>query len=301
MEIKMYPYKILLGMSLYDICFCLGIIACFFVFGYLADKQGIKRKTQNFAMLCGLGAIALGYGSAILFQALYNIKTQGGFEIGENTGTTFYGGLIGGVLSFLIMYFGVGYFKYDDKYHIHVFFRMADSAVPAIVVAHSLGRVGCLMAGCCHGALTDEWYGIMMHGGQGYAKYVPVQLFEAVFLMLLFGFLFIRSIEKRGYCLPTYLCVYSIWRFAVEYIRGDYRGSIFTDLLTPSQFISCILFVIGIGVIFLEKSLKPRLEAIGGGIVEDMTEAETGSESNFENEGGSDVENETENGDEEAE
>ena len=92
----MYPYPVFLGLTIYDICLCVGIVACFFLFGFLADRHKIRRKIQNFTLLCGVGAVALGYGSAVLFQALYNIKTLGKFVINESTGATFYGGLIGG-------------------------------------------------------------------------------------------------------------------------------------------------------------------------------------------------------------
>ena len=82
----MYPYKVFLGLTLYDICLCAGIILCFVVFGWLADKQGVRRKIQSFSLMCGVAAVTLGYGSAVLFQALYNIKTLGRFEINESTG-----------------------------------------------------------------------------------------------------------------------------------------------------------------------------------------------------------------------
>ena len=87
----MYPGKIIFGLTLYDICLCAGIIACFFIFGALADKQGVRRRIQSFAIICGVAAVTLGYGSAVLFQALYNIKSLGKFVITENTGATFYG------------------------------------------------------------------------------------------------------------------------------------------------------------------------------------------------------------------
>ena len=257
----MYPFPVFLGLTLYDIFLCAGIIVCFLVFGWLADKQGVRRKIQNFAMTCGLFAVGLGYGSAVLFQALYNIKSLGRFEISESTGATFYGGLIGGVLTFLVIYFGAGHFKYKDGAHARVFFSVADSAVPGIAIAHALGRIGCLFAGCCHGDKTNAWYGIEMYGNMGLAKYVPVQLFEAIFLACLFGFLLIRAIDKKGYCLPTYLCVYAVWRFCVEFLRGDYRGDTFVEALSPSQLIACLLFVVGIGVFFLERYVKMRLSA----------------------------------------
>ncbi len=255
----MYPYPVFLGLTLYDICLCVGIVACFLIFGYLADRHKIRRKIQNFALLCGVAAVTLGYGSAVLFQAFYNIKSLGKFEITQSTGATFYGGLIGGVAVFSVLYFGAGYLKFEDRSHNKVFFDIADSAVPGILIAHSIGRIGCLTAGCCHGALTSAWYGIEMHGNFGVAKYVPVQLFEAIFLLLLFGFLLLRSLDRKGYCLPIYLCVYAIWRFAVEFIRGDYRGDTLIDALSPSQLIACILFAVGIGVFFLERYVRAHV------------------------------------------
>ena len=254
----MYPYPVFLGLTLYDICLCVGIIACFFLFGWLADRRRVRRNIQNFAMTCGIVAVGLGYGSAVLFQALYNIKTLGKFEINESTGATFYGGLIGGVLVFLAAYFGFGHNKYEDGAHAKAFWKIADCAVPGIALAHAVGRVGCLFAGCCHGKLTRAWYGIEMHGNMGLTKYVPTQLFEAIFLLCLFGFLLIRALDKRGYCLPIYLSVYAVWRFCIEFLRGDYRGNTFIEALSPSQLVACILFAVGIGVFFLERYIKTK-------------------------------------------
>lgn len=254
----MYPHPVLLGLTLYDILLCVGIFLCFVVFGYLADKHGVRRRIQSFAIMCGAGAVVLGYCSAVLFQALYNIKSLGRFEINENTGATFYGGLIGGVAVFLVLYFGLGPLIFKDNSHARAFFAIADCAVPGIALAHSLGRVGCLSAGCCHGALTDAWYGIEMWGNMGFDRYVPVQLFEAIFLLLLAAFLFLRSYGRQGLCLPLYLSIYAVWRFVAEYMRADYRGDTFVEALSPSQLIAVMLFAVGIGLIFIERYLISR-------------------------------------------
>jgi phosphatidylglycerol:prolipoprotein diacylglycerol transferase len=255
----MYPQKIFLGLTLYDILICIGIVVCFGVFGHLADKRALKGRLQNFALISGGVSIALGIGSAILFQALYNIKSNGGFEISESTGATFYGGLIGGVAAFLAIYFsfgGVVFGKTDDKdYHKKHFFDIASCGIPAVVIAHAFGRLGCLTAGCCHGAQTNAWYGIMMYGTAGYAKYVPVQLFEAIFLFALFGFLFMRAREGKGYHLSLYMAIYGAWRFCAEIARADYRGSIGIDALTPSQLIAILMAVGALAVFALEKKV----------------------------------------------
>ena len=234
----MYPNAVFLGLTLYDICLCVGIILCFLIFGFLADKLGVRRKIQSMALMFGVVAVILGYLSAVLFQAFYNIKSLGRFEINESTGATFYGGLIGGVAVFMLLYFTVGGMIIKDGSHKREFFNIADSAAPGIALAHSLGRIGCLTAGCCHGALTDAWYGIEMWGNHGFDKYVPVQLFEAIFLFFLASFLFLRSSSRQGRCLPIYLAVYGVWRFAAEYLRADYRGDTFIEALTPSQLIA---------------------------------------------------------------
>ena len=258
----MYPNQIFLGLTLYDILICVGIVACFAIFGHLADRRRLKGKLQHFSLLCGGVAIALGIGSAILFQAIYNIEKNGGFEITKSTGATFYGGLIGGVAVFLAIYFTVGklvFGKTDIKdYHARHFFDIASSAIPGLVLAHGLGRLGCLTAGCCHGALTDAWYGIKMYGNEGFAKYVPVQLFEALFLFALFAFLFIRARRGKGYHLPLYMVIYGAWRFCIEFLRADYRGSVGIDALTPSQLIAILMIVGGVGVYFLEKAVTRR-------------------------------------------
>jgi phosphatidylglycerol:prolipoprotein diacylglycerol transferase len=258
----MYPNPIFLGLTLYDICLCAGIVACFAIFGTFADKLGIKVRVQKLAIVCGVCGVILGYGAAVLFQALYNIKTLGKFEISASTGATFYGGLVGGAAVFLIMYFALGGFATEDGAHKRQFFSVADCAVTGITLAHALGRIGCLTAGCCHGQLTDAWYGIEMYGNFGYDKYVPTQLFEAIFLLLLFAFLTLRVFERSGYNLPIYLIAYGIWRFAIEKLRADYRGDTIVEWLTPSQLVALILVLVGVGVIFIEKECKKRFCAV---------------------------------------
>ena len=47
--------------------------------------------------------------------------------------------------------------------------------------------------------------------------------------------------------LPVYLIAYGVWRFVIEYARGDERGATIVSFLSPSQLIAVILFAVGIG------------------------------------------------------
>ena len=258
----MYPYEIVFGLTLYEICLCAGIIACFAVFSAFADKLRINVKVQKLAVMCGVCAVILGYGSAVLFQAFYNIKTLGEFVINESTGATFYGGLIGGVAVFMLLYFPLGRLIFKSGEHVRAFFDVANSAVCGIALAHAIGRLGCLFAGCCHGHQTDAWYGIEMYGNAGFASYVPTQLFESVFLLFLFAFLTLRVWGRDGYGLPVYLIAYGVWRFAIEHLRGDYRGDTLVEWLTPSQLTAVCMVAIGVGVIFIERAAVKHFERI---------------------------------------
>lgn len=288
----MYPKDIILGLDLYDIFLCIGIIACILAFDKLSTRYPIRGKLQTLALYDGIISIICGYGSAVLFQAIYNIAKTKKFEITKNTGATFYGGLIGGALVFILVYFIVGHFYFKDKYHIRTFFSMANCAAPAIVVAHACGRVGCLFAGCCHGKVTDAWYGIKMYGDHGYVKYVPVQLYEALFLFALFAFLAIRAYKRHSYNLPVYMAVYGVWRYIIEFIRGDDRGKIFTKIFSPSQFIAILMIVGGVALFIFERYYinkhKSEIEADALAIFEkrskksDVTEESKASEGDCE-------------------
>ena len=246
----MYPYEIIFGMDLYSILIAVGVIVCMVFIRLQADWRGLKAKLQNLVLFNTIAAVVLGYGAAVLLQAFYNYMAKGKFEIVNSTGSTFYGGLIGGTAMFIIIYFVAGRFLYPDGYHARNFRTVSDLAPAAITVAHGFGRLGCLMAGCCYGAKCDAWYCVEMVN-LGY-KVVPVQLFEALFLFGLSAVLLILFKKGKKYEMPIYMMTYAVWRFVAELMRNDYRGATVVDFLTPSQFISVLLLAGGLILLGIE-------------------------------------------------
>ena len=255
----MYPYPIIFGMGLYELFLTAGMLIVLFC----ADKMGIKRgfsvKLQKLVIINAVLSIVIGIGGAVVFQAFYNFMATGIFKIDQSTGMTFYGGLIFGVATFLLVWFfggkaiGVGE-------EVKVRFKdIADIAACLIPLAHGLGRLGCLCAGCCHGGETDAWYGVNMlvqryYNSAGelvevWKKFVPTQLFEAIFLFALsaviFWLYFKRKDEKRIPLLPVYAILYGIWRFCFEFVRGDDRGATIIPFLSPSQLVAVVMIALG--------------------------------------------------------
>lgn len=254
----MYPYEIIAGIDLYTLLVCLAVLSAFLTLRIFGTKYGLSAKVYNFTLLCGVLAITLGFLFAIVFQALYNIKKLGYFELSTSTGMTFLGGLLGGAAVFLIVYFGVGHFVFKDKDNIKGFGTVANVGACCICIAHAIGRIGCLMAGCCHGKRVDGFFGIYNHS-VGY-KTLPVQLYEALFLLALFCILIVL-LKKRVNTLGIYLVAYAIFRFFAEYLRADERGDTLISIFSPSQFICFPMLAIGITLIVFTK-MRRKNEAL---------------------------------------
>lgn len=250
----MYPKALFLGMDLYTILLLVGVIACMVFARLLADRRRMRAQLFNLVLFGALFAVVLGYGSAALFQSFYDYLATGVFSL--NSGTTFYGGLIGGTVAFLVLYFAAGHFLFPDGYHKAHLREVSDMAAPCITVAHGFGRLGCLMAGCCYGKPTDAWYGVTMVR-LGY-KVVPVQLFEALFLLALAVIFFALFWKGKRYLLPSYMMAYGLWRIPAEIMRADDRGATVVDFLTPSQLISILLIIGGIALLVVEVCLDRR-------------------------------------------
>jgi len=255
----MYPKPILFGvMGIYDILLVVAIIVCLFA----ADRMGIMRKfsvkLQKILIIGLMVGIAFGLFGTVFFQAIYNAIESGKFELTTTTGMTFYGGLIFGVAAFLGVWFGLGKLWCKDGEAVKKFGAIGDIAACLIPLAHGIGRLGCLAAGCCHGADTDKWYGVMhyavLENGELFplGKKVPVQLFEALFLFALAGvmlWLFFGKFGKenkgRFPLLPIYAIVYGVWRFCIEFARSDERGETIIPALSPSQLIAILMILAG--------------------------------------------------------
>ena len=146
-------------------------------------------------------------------------------------GFVYLGGLLGGAIFTLL-------FLLTQRLPLRTF---EFSLVP-LLLGHSLGRVGCFLAGCCFGTPTEHPWSVHLHQANRH----PVQLYEALLLLMLAWFL-----EKKSHAkLIHYLGGYGILRFFLEYFRGDeIRGEYF--LVTTSQWIS--LGMIGLALVLKTK------------------------------------------------
>jgi len=243
----MFPNLLGFQDSSYILFMVLGVVAAIVTCVLFVRKKGYKKSDFIDITICTCFAVVLGIIFAILFENLYEV-----IALGANYKwvwkMTFYGGLLGGVIGFLLTYFimlKTGYTKMNIKEIVVI-------APASICFAHGFGRIGCFFAGCCYGKPTDSWIGVLFPGMT--QKVIPTQLIEAIFLFILGGVILFLAIKKDFlYNFDIYLIGYGIFRFVIEFFRDDDRGVAFA--LSPSQVWSIILIVFSIPLFFILRKL----------------------------------------------
>jgi len=161
------------------------------------------------------------------------------------SGKTVIGGLAGGFIAVELA-----------KKALGVTASTGDGFAVALPLSQAVGRVGCFLEGCCYGRESGLPWAI--------AGRQPAQLYEAVGLLMLAGFLFAVRERPRpaGVLFRMYLCGYAVIRFAVDCTRGD--PAVMLGPLRASQWV-CLAAAIGFGVIVLraDRVTKRGGEAAG--------------------------------------
>ena len=243
------------GIYAYGICMAVGIIACFAFLMVTMKIKNFNETSSDAVLLIGVFGTGFGLFSAMLFQGVYNAIKTGEFNLGS---MTFIGGLIGGVVSFLgvwNLYMYVIRPRTKIKWLKGEMNATLTDALPfipiGITIAHAFGRFGCFWAGCCYGQKA-EW-GLPCANGTS-ANVIPTQLFEMSFLIILSVVMAVLYFKyKFNYNFALYAISYGIWRFIIEFYRGDERGEIFRGAaISPSQFWSIFMVILGVGYIFAQ-------------------------------------------------
>jgi phosphatidylglycerol:prolipoprotein diacylglycerol transferase len=240
-------------------------IAGYLLCGVWGCRTATKRGHDDNDMILLLLLIAAGtlLGGHILYGALnfliFPQYTSGIFQISGIKdflarlysifgGSVFYGGLIGGFLAGLLCV---------RKKRLPLP-EYTDMLAPAIPFFHIFGRVGCFLGGCCYG--VESRFGFIFRQAlvaeaNGVRRF-PVQLAEALGNLLIFLLLaaLLKKNALKGRLMASYLLLYSVMRFVLEFWRGDAARGIIYGLST-SQWVSLILFT-GIGGYWLLSALR---------------------------------------------
>lgn len=242
----MLPFLVLGGRPIptYSLLTLLGGAAAWLYFHHQLRRRGENPGQAEQAFWLGiLGALA---GAKLLYllprlpqlaadlpllvsdPALFTARYFSG-------GFVFYGGLLG-ALGAVVLF---------CRRRRVPFARLTADLIPAVPLFHAFGRVGCFLAGCCHGIPAPAgWPAVTFRvspAAPNGVPLVPVQLWESAGCLLLF--LLLDRLRRRGWpgdrLLLLYLVLYAPLRFVLEWFRGDAaRG--FWGVLSTSQWVALI-------------------------------------------------------------
>ena len=221
----------------YGLMIGLGVVAALLMGDYRAKKKGLDSDA-----IYGMTffAVVLGFASAKVLYIITQWKSflQNPLFYLSGSGFVVFGGIIGAILTLYIY----GKVKKLDL------LRYLDLMVPSVALAQALGRIGCFLAGCCYGRETDSCLGVVFTHS-AYApngvKLLPTQLFMSAgdFLLMAILLWYSRKERMKGRTSALYIILYSLGRFALEFLRDDDRGTV--GSLSTSQFIGILMAIAG--------------------------------------------------------
>ena len=237
----------------YGLMIAIGVWAALLIGERRANKRGLSGDVlYPLTLVCAVGGFL---GAKILYCIVeWRLFLSDPLACLSSNGFVVYGGIIAGV-------FAGWLFCRLKKLPFRKYF---DIVLPSVAVAQGFGRIGCFLAGCCYGTETDAWYGIAFSHSNfapNGVKLIPTQLISSAGMFAIAGILFLyaRKERKPGKVGALYLILYSIGRFFVEFLRGDYRGEVW--IFSTSQFISVLMLILGIFVMIAsERSALRNIE-----------------------------------------
>lgn len=254
----MFPILFTLGpfpVHSYGFMLALAVLVSSWLFARAAAAKGISSEIIYdlvfWVVLAGIMGARLFF---ILLNLSYFVREPLEMVMIQNGGLAWQGSFVGGVAM------GVFYIR---KKNLSLW-DVLDTAAPFIALGHAIGRIGCLLNGCCfgHPVAWGLFFPVMN------ARLFPVQILMVVGQLIVFYML--RSLQQAraeqspflagstfrlcarpGGVFIVYLLLSSLERFIVEFFRADHEV-IFG--LSIFQYVCAAIFVVAVGLFFKERA-----------------------------------------------
>ena len=216
---------------------------------FTTRKGGVKTEM---VMAAALWAIPLGIIVSRLIHVIdkYDYYIDNPSELFGFEGLTIFGAILGGLLGTWI-YCRIRKVQYAP---------LADLAAPGVILAQAIGRVGCIINGCCCGK-PNSWGVFYTHpdsdaiGCAPFGTLIhPTQMYELFGDLLIFALLFwvFRGrLKPSGSLLALYLVLYSALTFTVRFWRADTQS--FAGPIQEGQLIAIVIFVLAAGWMIVKR------------------------------------------------
>ncbi|MFC2038716.1 prolipoprotein diacylglyceryl transferase [Chloroflexota bacterium] len=256
-EIDVNPV-VFLTIRWYGIMVALGILAMVLWVAWQVKKGA--NLTYDTVFMAALVGIPSGVVVSRLLHVVdrWDYFSQNMGQIIGGSGLTIWGAILGATL-------GIWVYSKISKFR---FGYLADIMAPGLILAQVIGRVGCILNGCCYGDTCDlPWAIIYSHpdslGPLGVPVH-PTQAYEIFYLLVVLVIILLlrHRLKPAGSLFILYLGFYSLWRLMVDFIRDGspflrnlgLEGNFFLLDMHQAQ----VIGIIGLLVIIPALAIKTR-------------------------------------------
>ncbi len=137
------------------------------------------------------------------------------------------------------------------------FWSWTDAFAPGIAAGQALGRVGCLMAGCCYGKPSQAPWAITFKNPDSLAPLHlplhPTQIYHSLAGLITFIALLVLKpyLKKDGQLFSFFLVFYGIFRVTIEFFRGDFRD--YLGPLSITQWGAILMALFGLTILLYKR------------------------------------------------
>lgn len=226
----------------YGIMFATAFVTGIYLAQKKASSEGIDAKV---IIDIGIYLLISSLIGARLFYVMDNLEwfIEHPIEIVfSRTGFVFYGGFIFAALTMI-------YYLRRQKLPV---LKVADIFAPSIAIGEAIGRIGCFLHGCCYGHPTHLSFGVYFPEDAPATQFFgnvavhPSQIYLSGANIIIFVILSIIKPGFNGKIFSIYLILHALFRFGIEYLRGD-SASVFL-WFNGAQLISVFLLLCGVGL-----------------------------------------------------
>jgi len=226
----------------FGVALMLAFVVAMFVARARAPRFGIQPDKivdlSFWTIIAGILGARICY---MLLNASYFAKHTNEIYSFRFEGLTSFGGLIGGAVAAT---FWIRKHDYPAK-------AVLDMLAVPMLLGHAIGRVGCLLNGCCYGKACSLPWAVHMQGNL--TPVHPAQFYDTLVTLLGAGILVLweRRSFKLGQSFSAMLFIYGLSRFIFEFWRDPSTAKPLIGPMTEAQTTASVMILGGLIMFWL--------------------------------------------------
>lgn len=220
----------------YGIMVVLAVVAIIMVTLLEAKRVGISEEhIYSVALWAVVGGVVVSRLVHVIDRWDYYVAHPE--QIVRFEGLTVYGAVIGALLAVLI-------YTWIKKLS---FWQLGDVVAPGAILGQAIGRIGCILNGCCYGLPTSVPWAVIYTHPRSYAPLGmpihPTHIYHLLWNLAAFALIWglRRRLKPQGTLFLSYLALYAVGDLGIRFVRA---GEPFLFGIQQAQLIGIVILVV---------------------------------------------------------